>query len=89
MVGLFEDAKGVHLTEVMKIVNYETRKPVQNPIKMVLESGKIVGLANHTTLIAKDGKEYQIADSAAPIKNDKGDILGCVLVFPMLQKHIV
>ncbi len=75
------EIKGKPLHEIFKIVNATTRQPVVNPVKKVLESGQIMGLENHTILIAKDGTERQIADSAAPIKNKKGDIDGVVLVF--------
>jgi len=54
---------------------------VPNPVHLVLKSGNIVGLANHTVLIARNGNEYQIADSAAPIRNRLGQITGVVLVF--------
>ncbi len=76
-----ERAYGMPLTDIFKIVNTETRKPVQNPVNKVLEDGNIVGLANHTVLIAKDGREYQIADSASPIIDNEGEITGVVLVF--------
>lgn len=56
------------LTEVFHIVNARTRCSAFNPVKHVLESGQIVGLANDTVLIAKHGQEHQIADSAAPIE---------------------
>jgi len=75
------DALGKPLTEVFKIINAETRQTVANPVVKVLEKGEIVGLANHTVLISKDGNEYQISDSAAPIKNKDGKISGVVLVF--------
>jgi len=75
------DALGKSLTEVFVIVNSETRKSIESPVNKVLELGKIVGLANHTKLISKTGKEYHIADSAAPIKNKEGVISGVVLVF--------
>ncbi len=65
----------------MKIINEETRSTVENPVKKVLKEGKIIGLANHTLLISKNGNEIPIADSGAPIKNEKGDIEGVVLVF--------
>ncbi|MDP3359374.1 MAG: PAS domain S-box protein [Lutibacter sp.] len=74
-------AAGKPLTDVFKIVNASSRETVVNPVKMVLEKGQIVGLANHTVLISKNETEYQIADSAAPIKNKEGDIIGVVLVF--------
>lgn len=75
------EANGKHLNEVFKIINADTREPVINPVQLVLEKGEIVGLANHTVLISKNGIEYQIADSAAPIKNKEGEISGVVLVF--------
>lgn len=75
------DAAGKPLTEVFNIVNTDTRETVINPVKKVLENGEIVGLANSTVLIAKNGTEYQISDSAAPIKNKEGKISGVVLVF--------
>ena len=75
------EAKGKPLTEVFKIINAETRQTVADPVKIVLEKGEIVGLANHTVLVSQNGTEYQISDSAAPIRNKKGDITGVVLVF--------
>lgn len=70
----FEDAEGKPLTELFHIVNAQTRKKAVNPVNRVLESGNIVGLANHTMLIAKHGAEYQIADSAASIQDTDGNI---------------
>ncbi|MBV5299781.1 MAG: PAS domain-containing protein [Rhodoferax sp.] len=75
------DALGRPLTEVFCIVNATTREPVAAPVQRVIECGEVVGLANHTMLLAKDGQEYQIADSAAPIRNAAGNIVGVVLVF--------
>ena len=77
----FREARGGPLAEILHIVNARTRKPAHNPVDAVLESGRVVGLANHMVLIARDGAEYQIADSAAPIRNDAGDVTGVVLVF--------
>ncbi|HEX2869012.1 MAG TPA: PAS domain S-box protein [Ignavibacteriales bacterium] len=77
----FNEAEGKPLSEVFHIINAESRKEVENPVERVLETGQIVGLANHTVLVARDGKEYQIADSAAPISNKTGEITGVVLVF--------
>jgi len=77
----FFEAKGKPLTSVFNIVNSGSRLPVDNPIDKVLETGKSVGLANHTVLISKAGTEYHIADSAAPIKNKAGETIGVVLVF--------
>ncbi|MCX6154843.1 MAG: PAS domain S-box protein [Candidatus Kapabacteria bacterium] len=76
-----DEARGKPLNEVFKIINAETRLIVENPVKKVIENGQIVGLANHTVLISRDGKEYQIADSAAPIKDVAGRINGVVMVF--------
>ncbi len=75
------DAAGKSLQEVFHIVNETTREPVENPALRSLKDGTIVGLANHTVLIARDGSERAIADSAAPIRGMQGDMLGSVLVF--------
>ncbi len=75
------DALGKPLTEVFRIVNASTREPVVDPVRMVVARGEVVGLSNHTTLLARNGAEYQIADSAAPIRNAQGQIVGVVLVF--------
>lgn len=69
------------LAEVFKIINERTRQSVEDPCAKVLASGHIVGLANHTVLISRGGKERPIDDSAAPIKGEAGEILGVVLVF--------
>ena len=66
---------------VFTIVNEETRKQVEDPVTRALRDGVIVGLANHTVLISKDGTERPIADSAAPIRGDGDVVLGAVLVF--------
>lgn len=76
-----DEARGKLLTTVFDIYNEATGESCENPVEMVLKSGNIVGLANHTVLKSKDGKERAIADSAAPIKNQQGEILGVVLVF--------
>jgi len=76
-----QDAKGKPLDEVFRIINEETRKKVENPVKKVIEKGLVVGLANHTLLISKDGKEIPIADSGAPIRDQDKKIIGVVLVF--------
>lgn len=76
-----KEAKGRKIQEVFKIHNAVTKAKAENPVFKVLQKGNVVGLANHTVLVAKDGKEYQIADSAAPIKNAKNEIAGVVMVF--------
>ena len=77
----FSEVEGKPLQEIFHIINALTREVVPNPVNLVLASGNTIGLANHTVLIAKDGKEYQIADSGAPIKDVSGNITGVVLVF--------
>ena len=76
-----EDAAGVPVESVFKIVNEETRRTVENPATRALREGVVVGLANHTLLIAKDGTERTIDDSAAPIRKASGEVAGVVLVF--------
>ena len=75
------EAHGRDLASVFAIVNEQTRKPVENPVHRVLEHGAIVGLANHTILLARDGIERSIDDSAAPIRDTDGTLVGVVLVF--------
>jgi len=74
-------AEGKPLTEVFHIINEWTRLPVENPVEKVFATGTIVGLANHTILIARDGTERPIDDSAAPIKDADGSMQGVVLIF--------
>jgi PAS domain S-box-containing protein len=76
-----DEAIGQPITSVFHIVNEDTREPTDNPVAKVLASGKVVGLANHTVLIARDGTERPIDDSAAPIRGKDGEVVGCVLVF--------
>ncbi|MBL4693721.1 MAG: PAS domain-containing protein [Magnetovibrio sp.] len=78
---LFEEAKGRPLEDIFKVINAITKKPVMNPVKKVMASGKVAGLSNHTILLARTGEKLQIADSAAPIRNRKNKICGVVLVF--------
>jgi PAS domain S-box-containing protein len=75
------DAIGRPLADVFTILNEESRRPVENPIARVLRDGQITGLANHTVLASRDGREIPIDDSAAPIKDVAGTLLGAVLVF--------
>ena len=76
-----DDATGKPLSQVFNIVNEETRQQAINPVSTCLKLGKIVGLANHTLLISYDGTEFGIEDSAAPILDKEGTLLGAVLVF--------
>jgi PAS domain S-box-containing protein len=75
------DALGQPLERVFQIINEVTRKPVESPATRALREGIVVGLANHTVLITKDGSECPIDDSAAPIRNEQGHVSGCVLIF--------
>lgn len=76
-----EDAVGKPLEDVVKIINQDTRLTVESPSVRALRDGVIVGLANHTLLISKDGTECPIDDSAAPIRNERNEIAGVMLVF--------
>ena len=76
-----QEAAGQPLDGVFRIINEQTRQPVENPATRALREGVIVGLANHTILITKNGTERPIDDSAAPIRGEEGNIAGCVLIF--------
>lgn len=76
-----EEALDRPIEQVFQIINTQTRKKVANPAREVLRTGKIIGLANHTSLIRKDGEERHIADSGAPITDEAGNISGVILVF--------
>ena len=76
-----EEAEGKLIEEVFDIVNEYTREKCENPVHNVLETGNIIELANHTMLISKEGIERPIEDSAAPVKDEEGNITGVVLVF--------
>ena len=75
------EAIGQPLNRIFRIVNQNTGQPVENPATRALREGVVVGLANHTVLIRKDGSECPIDDSAAPIKDERGKVSGCVLIF--------
>ena len=75
------EAAGVPLERVFRVVSETHREPVESPTVRALRDGVVVGLANHALLIARDGAEHPIDDSAAPIHSDAGDIGGAVLVF--------
>jgi PAS domain S-box-containing protein len=82
LIGIkVEQAKGRAIEEVFRIFNETTLLPVENPVKMVTELGRIVGLANHTVLQRSDGAMIPIEDSAAPIRDDRERLVGVVLVF--------
>ena len=75
------ESAGRPLEDVFNIINEQTGERVENPVVMVLREGVIVGLANDTVLIARDGTERLIADSGAPIRDEEGNIIGTVMVF--------
>jgi PAS domain S-box-containing protein len=75
------EAQGKHLLDVFPIFNEDTREPVESPVAKVLREGIIVGLANHTVLLHRDGSLRPIDDSAAPIREPGGSLDGVVLVF--------
>ena len=75
------DAAAKPLSDVFRIINERTRQPADDPVRKALRDGITVGLANHTVLISKDGREIPIDDSAAPIRQSHGPVLGVVLVF--------
>lgn len=82
-----QQAVGEHLDKVFSIVNETTRKTVESPVSKVLRTGQVVGLANHTVLIRRNGSEIAIDDSGAPIRGDKGEIAGVVLVFRDIEER--
>ncbi len=75
------EAVGRPLAEVFHIISEDTRQVVESPVERVLREGSVVGLVRHTALLAKDGVERPIADSAAPIRDRSGNVTGVVLVF--------
>lgn len=84
------DASGQPLEKVFNIVNAFSREKVDNPVSKVLKEGGVVGLANHTVLLNRSGREFQIADSGAPIMDDSGKVKGVVLVFrDVTEKYIL
>jgi PAS domain S-box-containing protein len=76
-----EEACGRPFAEIFPIVDEETRAPAADPVAQALREGRVVALANHTVLVARDGKETPIDDSAAPIRDEGGNVHGVVLVF--------
>jgi PAS domain S-box-containing protein len=75
------EAIGLPLDQVFRIIDEETRIRASNPVTRALREGATVGLINHTVLVRKDGTEFPVDDSAAPIRNEDGQVAGCVLTF--------
>ncbi|HET9234220.1 MAG TPA: PAS domain S-box protein, partial [Candidatus Eisenbacteria bacterium] len=82
-----QDAKGRPLGQVFRIVNEDTRARVENPTERALREGRIVGLANHTILIARNGHETPIDDSAAPIRDESNRVHGVILIFRSISER--
>ena len=76
-----DEARGLSLQKIAPLLNEDTHRPVSNPVEIVLRSGEMVELANHTVLVSRLGGEVPIEDSAAPIRSESGNITGVVLVF--------
>jgi PAS domain S-box-containing protein len=76
-----EEARGMTLPDIFPIFNEDTRAAVESPVDKVRRLGNVVGLANHTFLVSKNGKEICIDDSGAPIRDGAGKMIGVVLVF--------
>lgn len=81
------EARHRPIGEIFRIINEHTREAVEDPVEKVIREGVIVGLANHTLLIRKDGTEVPIDDSGAPIRTPNGALEGVVLVFRDFTKH--
>ncbi|MEX1994236.1 MAG: PAS domain S-box protein [Steroidobacteraceae bacterium] len=81
------EALGRPIEDVLRIIKEKSREPAVIPVAEALRTGMVQGLANHTTLIARDGTEYPIADSAAPIRDADGAIIGVVLIFRDVSKE--
>src|SRR5262249_2465202 len=81
LTGWNEGFEGRPLDVIFRIVNEYTREPVESPVAKVRRTGMVAGLANHTLLLARGGREIPIDDSGAPIRTDDGSTVGFVLVF--------
>ncbi len=84
---ILSEALGRPISDILNIVNAQTRKPAPIPVEQVLTTGKVCHLEDHTTLISQCGTEWQIADSAAPIRDNIGGIVGVVLVFSDMSEQ--
>lgn len=82
------EAAGKEIAEVFRIINQGTRRPLESPAARALREGNVVGLANHTLLIARDGTERPIDDSGAPIRDGTGAIIGTVMVFRDITERL-
>jgi two-component system, sensor histidine kinase and response regulator len=76
-----EEAENMPVTEVFKLIDTYSRQPIENPVEKAMKTGKTAIMAAHAVLVARDGSEYQVADSASPIRNLDENIRGVVMVF--------
>jgi PAS domain S-box-containing protein len=81
------EAVGRPGSDVFRVINEQTRAPVDSPLAAVLRDGRVAGLANHTLLLTKDGQEIPIDDSGAPIHDTHGQLIGVVLVFRDIRQQ--
>jgi two-component system, cell cycle sensor histidine kinase and response regulator CckA len=75
------DAKGKPLSSVLRIIDEKSREPAENPVEKAIRGGGVVGMGSHTVLISKDGAEIPVEDSASPIRDETGKLIGAILVF--------
>lgn len=78
---LEKEAIGMQIKDVFKIIHEETREPMETPVVEAIKFNKIVSISNHSILVSRDGSEYIISDSCAPIRDKDGNLVGTVLVF--------
>ncbi|MDO4557837.1 MAG: PAS domain-containing protein, partial [Planctomycetia bacterium] len=76
-----ESMIGRNVDDVLKLVHYPTDEPVESPLRVTLREKRAVELANHTDLLSADGSRYHIADSATPVRDEQGQVIGAVIVF--------
>lgn len=86
---LYSQVQGKPLSEVFNIINKETNAPITNPVSECLKQNKIIGVPENTVLVNRYGKKYNIKDSAAPIRTEKGELIGAVMVFQDITEALV
>ncbi len=88
LTGLdMRSSRGMHISDTMTIVNARTRAPLENPVVRCLKEGRVISLAQESVLITREGDEIPIQDSAAPIRDRIGNIIGSVMVFHDVSKE--
>lgn len=81
------EVRGKSVSEVFDILNESTRQPLENPVARALREGRVIAVADHTVLMNRRGQEIAIQDSAAPIRDRSGRIIGAVMVFHDVSKE--